>query len=97
MVTYSLRTLTVLPEIAGEMQGITSNIQRIVTGLDDASAQHLAEWTSAARDAYNEAKAKWDAAMQDMIAQSANAQAALQAIGDNYIQAEQQGASLWNG
>ncbi|HEY6494973.1 MAG TPA: WXG100 family type VII secretion target [Trebonia sp.] len=94
MTTYTVNISTVA-EIAGEMGQISSNIQGILSHLDDGTAQNLAEWTSSARDAYNAAKAKWDVAAQDMVAQSANAQNSLAAIGDNYQQAEQSGAALW--
>jgi WXG100 family type VII secretion target len=95
MATYTVN-ITTLAEIAGEMGRISSNIQGILANLDNGTAQNLSEWTSAARDAYNVAKAKWDAAAQDMVAQAGNAQASLAAIGDNYQTAEQRGAALWS-
>jgi len=95
MTTYTVNISTVA-EIAGEMGRISSNIQSMLSNLEEETAKNLAEWTSTARDAYNVAKAKWDAAAQDMVAQAANAQAALAAIGDNYQQAERQGSAMWS-
>jgi|HubBroStandDraft_3_1064219.scaffolds.fasta_scaffold16139_2 WXG100 family type VII secretion target len=95
MTTYTVN-ITTLGEIAGEMAQISTNIQGMLADLDNGTAQNLAEWTSAARDAYNVAKAKWDAAAQDMVAQSVNAQNCLVSIGGNYQQAEQAGTALWS-
>lgn len=94
MTTYTVN-VSQLAEIAGEMGQIARNIQSHLEELDNASLQNLAEWTSAARDAYNAAKAKWDAAAADMVTQAANAQASLATIGGNYQQAERVGMSLW--
>jgi WXG100 family type VII secretion target len=94
MTTYSVN-ISQLAEIAGEMGTIASNIQGHLEELDSASAQNLSEWTSAARDAYNEAKAKWDAAAAGMVSQARNAQTSLASIGSNYQQAERVGMSLW--
>ena len=94
MTTYTVN-ISQLAEIAGEMGQIAQNIRGDLEDLDNASMQNLSEWTSAARDAYNVAKAKWDAAAADMVTQAANAQASLATIGSNYQQAEQVGMSLW--
>jgi WXG100 family type VII secretion target len=95
MTTYSVN-INQLAEIAGEMGQIAGNIQANLEELDSASLQNLSEWTSAARDAYNVAKAKWNSAAQGMVTQAKNAQASLAAIGSNYQQAERVGTSLWD-
>jgi WXG100 family type VII secretion target len=95
MTTYSVN-ISMLAEIAGEMGKISSNIEGMLSSLDNGTAQSLSEWTSTARDAYNVAKAKWDTAAQDMVVQAANAQSSLASIGDNYQQAEQRGSALWS-
>jgi WXG100 family type VII secretion target len=94
MTTYTVN-INQLAEIVGEMQQITKNIQGYLAELDNAALQNLSEWTSSARDAYNIAKAKWDHAATEMVAQAGIAQASLSSIGGNYQQAEQVGASLW--
>lgn len=94
MVTYSV-SMSNVQEVAAEMGAISSRIQALLSDLDNGTRQNLAEWTSSARDAYNLAKARWDAAAADMSAQAARAQASLSSITDNYARAEYQGLGLW--
>jgi WXG100 family type VII secretion target len=96
MVTYSVNMSNV-QEVAAEMGAVATYIQGLLEDLDNGSKQHLAEWTSSARDAYNHAKAKWDAAAADMSVQATNAQGSLSSITDNYANAEYQGLGLWGG
>jgi uncharacterized protein YukE len=77
------------------MGAIASYIQGLLEDLDNGTLQNLSEWTSSARDAYNTAKQKWDAAAADMARQAANAQGSLGNINDNYANAEYQGLGLW--
>lgn len=94
MATYTVNMSNV-QEVAAEMGAIASSINTLVQDLDNSSKQNLAEWTSSARDAYNDAKAKWDAAAQDMSVQAQRAQSSLSEINDNYANAEYQGLGLW--
>jgi WXG100 family type VII secretion target len=94
MTTYTVNMSNV-QEVAAEMGAIAASIQALVEDLDNGTKQHLAEWTSSARDAYNVAKAKWDAAAADMSVQAKNAQMSLSSINDNYANAEYQGLGLW--
>jgi WXG100 family type VII secretion target len=94
MTTYTVNMSNV-QEVAMEMGAISASINSLVQELDSSTAQSLAEWTSAARDAYNVAKAKWDAAAADMSVQARNAQASLSSINDNYANAETTGLGLW--
>jgi WXG100 family type VII secretion target len=96
MVTYSVNMSNV-QEVAAEMGAIATYIQGLLEDLDNGSKQHLAEWTSSARDAYNTAKLKWDKAAADMVVQAGQAQSSLSSITDNYAQAEYQGLGLWGG
>jgi WXG100 family type VII secretion target len=78
------------------MGTIASYIQGLVEDLDNSTAQSLAEWTSSARDVYNQARAKWDAAAADMAVQAGNAQNSLSQINDSYANAEAQGMGMWS-
>ena len=94
MATYTVHMSNVAA-VAEEMGAIARNIQSLLQDLDDGSKQNLAEWTSSARDAYNSAKAKWDAAAAQMVVQAGNAQNSLGQINDAYANAEYQGLGLW--
>ena len=94
MATYTVNMSNV-QEVAAEMGSIAQYIQSMLEDLDNGSKQNLSEWTSSARDAYNQAKAIWDNAAADMVVQAGNAQASLSGINDNYANAEYQGLGLW--
>jgi WXG100 family type VII secretion target len=94
MATYTVNMSNV-QEVVQEMGAISTYIQGLLEDLDNGTLQNLAEWTSSARDAYNVAKAKWDAAAADMSQQARNAQMSLSSINDNYANAEFQGLGLW--
>jgi WXG100 family type VII secretion target len=94
MATYTVNMSNV-QEVAAQMGTIARYIQTLLTDLDDASKQNLAQWTSDARDTYNVAKAKWDAAAAQMVVQAAKAENSLTQINDTYANAEFQGVGLW--
>lgn len=94
MATYTVNMSNV-QEVAAQMGVIAQHIQNLLVDLDDGSKQNLAEWTSDARDAYNIAKAKWDAAASQMVDQANRAQNSLGQINDSYANAEYQGLGLW--
>jgi WXG100 family type VII secretion target len=94
MATYTVNMSNV-QEVAAEMGSIAKYIEGLLSDLDNGTKQNLAEWTSSARDAYNQAKQIWDNAASDMVVQAANAQASLSSIHDNYANAEYQGLGLW--
>lgn len=94
MATYTVNMSNV-QEVASEMGAIAKYITGLLSDLDNSSKQNLSEWTSSAREAYNVAKAKWDAAAADMSVQASNAQNSLSSINDNYANAEYQGLGLW--
>ncbi|MGW1561915.1 WXG100 family type VII secretion target [Streptomyces sp. NPDC002144] len=81
--------------VAGEMQTITKNVQEMIRNLDDSSKQRLAEWSSDARQIYNVAKAKWDAAAEEMQRQAGIATSSLGTITDHYVHGEKYGVNLW--
>jgi WXG100 family type VII secretion target len=94
MATYTVNMSNV-QAVAEEMGAIARYIQGLLADLDNSARQSLAEWTSSAREAYNVAKAKWDAAAAQMVVQAANAQNSLSQINDSYANAEFQGQGLW--
>ncbi|MEU2778028.1 WXG100 family type VII secretion target [Streptomyces sp. NPDC007162] len=95
MTTYQV-SFEQMEFVGGEMDAITQQIQRTLTDLDDGSKQSLAEWSSDARDAYNIAKAKWDAAAAEMQKQAVAARQALGHIDDYYQHGEKYGTQIWN-
>jgi WXG100 family type VII secretion target len=94
MATYTVN-MTNVQGIAGEMGAIARYIQSLLADLDDGTKQNLTEWSSDARESYNVAKAKWDAAAAQMVVQAGNAENALTQINDAYANAEYQGLGLW--
>jgi WXG100 family type VII secretion target len=95
MTTYTVDMPTV-SSVVEEMQQIAASISSMIEGLDSSTASSLAGWTSAARDVYNQARAKWDAAAGDMRSQANNAANALSQINDAYGSAEVQGSNMWS-
>jgi len=94
MATYTVN-MTNVQEVASEMNTISQQIQTMLSDLNSQVQGNLNQWSSAARDAYNVAQAKWNAACQDMVVQAARASASLSSINDNYANAEFQGLGLW--
>jgi WXG100 family type VII secretion target len=80
-----------------DMSTITSNIQNMLTDLEQEVQGSLQEWTSDARDAYNVSKAKWDAAAAKMPEALGRAQNALTEISSGYSQVERAGGNMWGG
>ncbi|MCX4428687.1 WXG100 family type VII secretion target [Streptomyces mirabilis] len=94
MATYEV-SFSQMEFVAGEMDTITKNIQEMIRNLDDSSKQRLAEWSSDARQTYNVAKAKWDAAAEVMQVQAQKATASLGTITEHYVHGEKYGMNLW--
>ncbi len=94
MTTYTVNMSNV-QAVADEMAAISQQINAMLQELEANAQSHLANWTSNARDAYNTAKIKWDAAAGDMAVQAQSAQSALSQINDAYANAEFQGLGLW--
>lgn len=95
MATYTVNMSNV-QEVASEMNSDSQQIQNMLTDLNQQVQTNLSQWSSSARDAYNIAQAKWNAAAQDMSIQAARASASLSSINDNYANAEYQGLGLWD-
>ncbi|MFE6742662.1 WXG100 family type VII secretion target [Streptomyces tubercidicus] len=96
MTSYSA-DLPQMRNIIEEMTAIDAQLRVTLTDLDDQSKNDLAHWTKDAADAYRAAKAKWDAAAQQMQYQAGQASQALGTIHEAYTGGEKYGVSLWNG
>ncbi|MGW2637359.1 WXG100 family type VII secretion target [Streptomyces sp. NPDC001348] len=94
MATYEV-SFSQMEFVAGEMQTITKNLQEMISNLDDSSKQRLHEWSSDARQTYNAAKAKWDAAAEEMQRQAGMATSSLGTITEHYVHGEKYGVNLW--
>jgi WXG100 family type VII secretion target len=94
MTTYTVNMSNVAA-VAEEMGSIANYIQGLIEDLDNSATQSLQEWTSNARQTYDQAKLKWDAAASDLVVQAGNAQNSLSQITDSYANAEYQGMGLW--
>ncbi|KOG90077.1 WXG100 family type VII secretion target [Streptomyces sp. NPDC057654] len=95
MTTYQV-SLQQMEFVGGEMAAISKQIQQTLADLDDGAKQNLAQWSSDARQAYDVAKAKWDAAAAAMQQQSVQATRSLGNIGESYTSGEKYGVNLWD-
>jgi WXG100 family type VII secretion target len=93
--TYTVN-MSNLQQIAEEMGTIANQIQNALDEVESTISQSLAEWTSAARDAYNQAQAQWNADCAQMAVQATNAMNSLNDINNTYQSAESQGVSMWS-
>jgi WXG100 family type VII secretion target len=95
MPTYTVQMDNV-QAIAEEMNALGSRVQSLIDDLNTYCETNLADWTSAARDAYSTNKAQWTSAANDLPVQATNAHNALSEITDAYALAEYQGLGLWD-
>lgn len=79
------------------MAAITRNLQTMLQDLDTQVRSSLQEWTSDARLAYDQSKAKWDAAAARMPEALVRAETTLQEISGGYLRAEHTGTQMWGG
>jgi uncharacterized protein YukE len=83
--------------VQDQMASITSQIQSMLADLESQVANSIADWNSPyARDAYNVAKQKWDAAAAQMPAALAQAQQALTSISGVLQGVESRGVQMWS-
>jgi 6 kDa early secretory antigenic target len=95
MATYSVNMST-LQNIVEEMVNAAQKILAMLSDLNQQVLAKLSLWSSAAREAYNAAQAKWNAAAQAMSQLAQQAAQSLAGINANYSTAESQGLNLWN-
>jgi WXG100 family type VII secretion target len=96
MTTYQV-ALEQMSFVEGEMQAIARKIQSTLDELEASAAKSLANWDSAAKQAYYEQQAKWNAAAEAMQQQAAQTARSLNTIGQNYNDGEKYGVGLWEG
>jgi len=94
MATYTVQ-MEQVDYIVGEMNSITQKINQTLANLDSEAKMHLSEWTSDAQQTYQQVKAQWDAAAQDMTQKSSAATQMLGEINEYYSSGERQGVRLW--
>ena len=94
MATYVVN-MTNVQEVAAQMQVLSNYIHNLLEQLDSETLQSLQEWDAASRAKYEEAKAHWTQAADNMAVQATAANAALSQIHDAYANAEYQGLGLW--
>jgi WXG100 family type VII secretion target len=71
---------------------------RIRSGLDDLQSSveaSLADWEGSAQEAYWQAKARWNAAANEMSMHLGSARSTLSNISDGYGSAEQRATQIW--
>jgi uncharacterized protein YukE len=81
--------------IVGEMVAGARQMQKTLVDLDNEVRKYLAEWSSDTKTAYEEAKAKWDAAAADMALKAERAATMLGTINEYYCDGERNGVNLW--
>jgi WXG100 family type VII secretion target len=94
MTTYTAH-ISNIQAVAEEMGTLGSRVQSMIEQLNQDCAASLSEWTSTARDAYQQYSGTWTNAANDLPVQASNAQSSLGQITDAYAQAEYQGLGLW--
>jgi WXG100 family type VII secretion target len=94
MTTYTVQMSTVA-NIAEEMGTLGRQVQSMIENLNQECQASLAEWTSAAQQAYHTYQAQWTNAANDLPVQAAAAQNSLGNITDAYATAEVRGQALW--
>lgn len=94
MTTYTVHMDNV-QAIAEEMGALGKKVQTMIEQLNEGCQASLAEWSSAARDVYQQYSNQWTEAANDLPVQAANAQNALGEITNAYALAEYQGLGLW--
>lgn len=86
--------------LAGAAQELVSGARRIGARLEQLEgdlAPLRAGWTGAARGAYDEAKAQWDAAITEMVQLLAQVGHGLEAADAEYRAADLRGAARFGG
>lgn len=94
MSSYSFNFM-LADETLDHMNRINSTITSELADLEHQVEAHLAEWDGAVKDAYWDAKAKWNAAAQQMPVALEAGRNTLYNISDGYGSAEQRWQQIW--
>ncbi len=78
-----------------DLQAAHSAVEQQLSELEQQVGAKLAEWEGSAREAYNAAKAQWDASAQHMSSVIQTMHTTLTGISDNYDSNERGVASSW--
>lgn len=84
-----------LDTAAADIQGSANQIEGRLDQLESELAPLRADWTGSASEAYQQAKAKWDAAMGDMKALLAEIGVAVSSSNSDYQATEAANTSRW--
>jgi len=79
----------------GDLKNAHSKVEEDLTSLEGELEGSLSEWTGEAREAYRQAKAKWDAAANHMAQVIQVMGSTMQGIGENYDSNERSIQSAW--
>lgn len=79
----------------GDLSAAHKATEETLTTLEGELEQSLAQWDGAARAAYTQAKAKWDAAANHMAQVIAKMTSTLGTISENYDSNERQQEGRW--
>lgn len=91
---YSV-SLVDLEQAVDHADQVGRNISSALTTLEGDVKGHLASWTGDAQAAYNAAKAQWDQISQQMPATLSAARSTLEAIAEQYDNAERSAISTF--
>ncbi|MCZ1007834.1 WXG100 family type VII secretion target [Streptomyces lydicus] len=94
MTTYQV-SLEQMSFAEGEMQAIAQKIQQTLDELEANANKSLANWDSAAREAYEQQRLQWKQGAEAMQQQAVKAAQGLNVIGQHYNDGEKYGVNLW--
>lgn len=95
MSDYTSVNASAMSTAIGDLKNAHSKTEEELTTLEGSLESSLAEWTGDAREAYREAKAKWDAAANHMNSVIQTMSTTMQGINDNYDANEKSVKSQW--
>jgi len=84
-----------LSTAAADIQSGANGLEQTLANMDRSLQPLRANWTGSASDAYDQAKAKWTAALTDMKALLAQVGQAVDVSGQDYQATERANAARW--
>lgn len=82
--------------VGEDMQSASRSLQNIVDELNTTLKSNLADWDDDAKNAYNAAQAKWNAASANMWTQLNASEQALTSIMQGYTRATNSGVQVFS-
>jgi 6 kDa early secretory antigenic target len=80
-----------------DFQGTLNSLRGTIGDLETQLQRNLSDWEGSAVQAYHEAQAKWNLAMDNMQAALNSIQSVIGTANDNYMQAEAANTARWGG